>query len=899
VAATRFYLPSTGAAAVAPANDSWNMTSGAAAARAAVRTKIASAMETITSDNDGTVNHTILLRQYVSEPLGAQTISGNIKGQIRAKTSAGSDTHNLSISIRACSNDGATIRSPALLAIKSETTTMSKTALTNRKFEDGSTTPIALTSLTISEGDRLVIEIGYKNGQTITTRNGGVSCGDDSASDLAQDETTTTADNPWIEFDSTLQPDTRVAISGNAGAAAIGSVLAAVVVALSGIAAAGAVGNVTKTASNGSAAIAGNATAGSAGTVAAAINPATVDAYGHAEATGTSCTLNLTVDSAATLLVIRAAGRGNSAFYTSAVLTWNGVTVSDLFMSLSLIDASSVSHGDDRLYFIANPTPGNHDLVITYDTSQFITLQAISFIGADPIVPSEAWFTNYVPGGSTVTGGPAVNALARDLVVSFESDIDIASQSVSAATGTKVYVDGQAGGAPGVHGSMDVSVGTMPAYILSFAHSITTGINYFSFRIAAKNILAGNAAAASVGTSVPGLSLPISGVAATGQVGTLGIGAALSGTAATSAPGAVGPALALAVTGQEVTGSPGDIVVEAANALSGEDAAASIGDVAADLSVALSGLEASGAVGTVTPVAPIEVALTGEAAAGGEGAVFVEISVAISGCEASGALGDILAEQSDAVAGESAATDVGSVAPAYAVDLAGETAAGELGDLAPSAEVGLSGDSAAGNVGNLTATAPGSAGLSGLTAPGQVGSVGPEISDALGGLEATGATGSVLQSVDVQLAGLAATVTAGAVAPSTAVSLSGSGGSGEVGDLTATSESGASEALTGTAAAGHIGALSPSTDVALSGVHATGALGIVHRKGPGAPIVWRIIAQARQNRVEQPTRSFTVSRPATGLTCARAASGLRASQEARDLTARQERRSLTLTDPVH
>jgi len=250
---TRFYLPSSGAAAVTPANAAWDKTTGAGSALAAVRTKISSAMATVTNTKDSTTLHSSLIRQYVTEPLGSQTITGHISGAMRCIESNIGFSACVAVSIRACSQDGTTIRSPALLAISNSDLYTSGTvhemanALTNRLLEDvNEATSITLTSCTLSDGDRLIFEFGYKSSDTSTTRTGGISFGDDSATDLSSTDTTVTvANNPWIEFDTALVFDRSLALSGLAGTAAVDAPLAADSLAISGGSATSAVGTVT------------------------------------------------------------------------------------------------------------------------------------------------------------------------------------------------------------------------------------------------------------------------------------------------------------------------------------------------------------------------------------------------------------------------------------------------------------------------------------------------------------------------------------------------------------------------------------------------------------------------------------------------------------------------------
>src|ERR1035437_3274855 len=114
MATTRWYLPSTGAAAVNPANDSWTRTAGMGSDLAAVRTRISSSMATVTSTKTSANPGSALIRQYVTEPLAAQTITGNVSGQMRCIESNGALSACVAVSVRAVSNDGTTVRSGGL-----------------------------------------------------------------------------------------------------------------------------------------------------------------------------------------------------------------------------------------------------------------------------------------------------------------------------------------------------------------------------------------------------------------------------------------------------------------------------------------------------------------------------------------------------------------------------------------------------------------------------------------------------------------------------------------------------------------------------------------------------------------------------------------------------------------
>ena len=147
--------------------------------------------------------------QYVSKPLRKQTLSGNIRGQFRALESAAGANATIQIGIRVVSQDGQTVRA-TLLAVGGTTTTSTTppeftTALTNRRLlTAGDATPLGLTSYDCADGDRLVIEIGHNNKSISTSQTHGLSFGDNTV-DLLTDDTTTTAQDPWIEFDTTIR----------------------------------------------------------------------------------------------------------------------------------------------------------------------------------------------------------------------------------------------------------------------------------------------------------------------------------------------------------------------------------------------------------------------------------------------------------------------------------------------------------------------------------------------------------------------------------------------------------------------------------------------------------------------------------------------------------------------
>ena len=201
--ATRFYLPASTAADVSPGFDSWDGT-GSAVRRELAEVKGSSAMAagtTISWATTGSAGKKHLDRQYVSNPLAAQTISGPIKMQLLVQE--GSLTDNIDqiiLSIRVVSNDGTAVRGTLLSLGSYGPTTEYSTAYRNKTGADGD----ALSSVNAQDGDRLVVEIGHSTSVGGTTPDATARYGE-TGTELPEDETTIGppggADAPgWVEF---------------------------------------------------------------------------------------------------------------------------------------------------------------------------------------------------------------------------------------------------------------------------------------------------------------------------------------------------------------------------------------------------------------------------------------------------------------------------------------------------------------------------------------------------------------------------------------------------------------------------------------------------------------------------------------------------------------------------
>ncbi len=140
--------------------------------------------------------------QLISARLAAQTISGTVKGQIRTSEENADADYRAQVVIRVVSEDGSSVIGTLLAADGSALSSeFAVTTLTNRKFPLAAVSPATLSSLAVSEGDRIVVEIGNRSHNSHTTnRQALFNLGSAPTTDLAEDETTTTANRPWIEF---------------------------------------------------------------------------------------------------------------------------------------------------------------------------------------------------------------------------------------------------------------------------------------------------------------------------------------------------------------------------------------------------------------------------------------------------------------------------------------------------------------------------------------------------------------------------------------------------------------------------------------------------------------------------------------------------------------------------
>lgn len=212
MASTRFYFHIGPTCPVSPAiNTVWSTSAVTGATGFLLPKKCANGIiETASFTASQGLNSTTERGFFASPPLRAQTISGNVKGQMLCKVASIGNLATLALSIRVIKPDH-TVRGTLLATVGSDDLVNTPPnfavgTLTNRPFQDASeNTTIALTSTAVSEGDYLLVEYGCRqniaSNETVT-----IQCGADPAfGDLPEDSTSTDSGlNPWIEFDSDI-----------------------------------------------------------------------------------------------------------------------------------------------------------------------------------------------------------------------------------------------------------------------------------------------------------------------------------------------------------------------------------------------------------------------------------------------------------------------------------------------------------------------------------------------------------------------------------------------------------------------------------------------------------------------------------------------------------------------
>ena len=205
--ATRFYFPTSGAQDVTVAIDAlWHQSSQAIKFKA-VTSKISSSFSTISdTETSATIPYEFLLGQWVSGQFEAfEFLSGGsqtVKCVVRFMESDGKGNLLGWQSLRVVSADGATVR--GALTDGQISGEADYKALENR-FLSGNID----TSVSMQDGDRLVFEIGcYASNSSTDPFTMSAEFGDNSGTDLAENDTSQSQFCPWYEISPTLVPYT-------------------------------------------------------------------------------------------------------------------------------------------------------------------------------------------------------------------------------------------------------------------------------------------------------------------------------------------------------------------------------------------------------------------------------------------------------------------------------------------------------------------------------------------------------------------------------------------------------------------------------------------------------------------------------------------------------------------
>ena len=211
--ATKLYL-NQAAPAVSPTySSSWNV-APAYTRRAASPTKdnTATASGTITMNSTGGTVY-MGFTQWVYGPVGKQTLTGTLTGQMMCDESNAAANSTLAVTVTVMYYDTSwhvrgtpvALQAPLYSAGTPPEFAVGST-LTNRQIRNSSNAVgIALSPVNILDGDYICIEMGIAKNCTTTSYTATMAIQATTAgSDLPADDTTTTANNPWFNFSNTI-----------------------------------------------------------------------------------------------------------------------------------------------------------------------------------------------------------------------------------------------------------------------------------------------------------------------------------------------------------------------------------------------------------------------------------------------------------------------------------------------------------------------------------------------------------------------------------------------------------------------------------------------------------------------------------------------------------------------
>lgn len=207
--ATRFYFPNLAYYPSTGFDGYWeSAVAGAAETKLSLYKRGTVFGSVAIAETNASSTYDVAIIQGISDQLAEDCIiSGTVKGIFLCSESNANANFRSQMLIKVVSENLATVRGYLLFhdasALSNE---WQLTTLTNRKFPlNWSGSGTTLNNVQAFAGDRIVIELGYRAHNAVTTSyTGTIRIGDNAASDLAEDETSTTENAPWVEFSQTL-----------------------------------------------------------------------------------------------------------------------------------------------------------------------------------------------------------------------------------------------------------------------------------------------------------------------------------------------------------------------------------------------------------------------------------------------------------------------------------------------------------------------------------------------------------------------------------------------------------------------------------------------------------------------------------------------------------------------
>jgi hypothetical protein len=210
---TEYWLPSSGSAAVSPAPSAFWDQADSAVWRPMVispsNTSIVAADAAYVAEVSATSPWDVLIRQYVSDPIGAQDVEGKFSFVAKALESAGTNDMFVQLRLSVISGDGTSER--GVLYAGTEATALAATASTpNQEMSSGGTrvySRMIMSTVSALNGDRLRLEVGYRSLNVISTsRSGGVEQGDPTSGTDYSLISDSAGNRPFLKLHSIISP---------------------------------------------------------------------------------------------------------------------------------------------------------------------------------------------------------------------------------------------------------------------------------------------------------------------------------------------------------------------------------------------------------------------------------------------------------------------------------------------------------------------------------------------------------------------------------------------------------------------------------------------------------------------------------------------------------------------